>query len=137
MQQLHPSRTIAQSRGRAENGIAAPQNKTFERQSKSLETAVTRFILPFLVAATVAAPAFAEAPTTEIHFTRDGTEFAATISERDGAQQIDGREVATGRHFVLRVVGSHVSGIFAGVPVSYNLSDVSHDSVRGAQLSAR
>jgi hypothetical protein len=78
---------------------------------------MTRIVL-FALAATIAAPAFAE-PATELNFTRDGVEYRATAVEEDGIRKISGYEVGSNRKFDLRVVNGYVTGEYDGDTVAY------------------
>lgn len=85
---------------------------------------MTKFLLP-LFALTVAAPALAttnSTAATPISFERDGVAYVGTVETKGSAQLISGREVESGRPFELVVRNGHVSGTYAGSPVSYTVA---------------
>jgi len=79
-----------------------------------------RFLVPALLFASVAAPAFA----SDVHsFTRDGDRYTYTADRQaDGSIQLDGRVETTGDKFKLRVTNGHVDGTVGFSDVSFTVS---------------
>ena len=80
-----------------------------------------RFLVPALLVASVAAPAFAG--STVHRFERDGDSYEYTADRAaDGTILINGRVRNTGDAFKLRVEGREVSGRIGYNPVSFSVS---------------
>lgn len=78
------------------------------------------FIVPALLAATVALPAIA-APLQ--HFTRDGEDYSYTAQRQpNGVVLLNGTVDATGERFALRVRGTQVVGRLGMSDVSFTVS---------------
>lgn len=81
---------------------------------------MTKFLLPLLLLVGAAAPAMAApAQETPVAFERDGVRYVATVKTVDGATIISGREVDTGKTFVLRAQNGRVRGTYGTAQVSY------------------
>ena len=80
-----------------------------------------RFLIPALLAATVAVPAVAAAPLHS--FSQDGDSYEYTASRAaDGAVLLVGRVTNTGDNFKLRVAGRAVTGRIGARQGSFTVS---------------
>ena len=79
-----------------------------------------RFLVPALLFASVAAPAFA----ADVHsFTRDGDSYSYTADRlNDGSIQLNGRVETTGDEFKLHIINGRVDGRIGFSPVSFTVS---------------
>ncbi|UAK24713.1 hypothetical protein [Sphingomonas nostoxanthinifaciens] len=77
---------------------------------------MTKHVFVLAAAALVAAPALAG---TTVDFVRDGVRYVADVSQQNGEQLIQGREVQSGRTFSLHVRNGFVSGNYDGENVAY------------------
>jgi hypothetical protein len=80
-----------------------------------MEIAMIKFVLPFVAAALVAAPAFADT----LAFKRDGLDVVGTVEMSGDTRILRGTDRNSGTAFDLRVKDGYVTGMIDGKRVAY------------------
>ena len=77
---------------------------------------MTKLVLTFFAAATIAAPALAATP---LDFTWEGHRIVGTVDQVGSVKVIKGRDLSTHSDFELHVKNGFVRGSFNGIAVAY------------------
>ena len=97
---------------------------------------MTKLFLAAALIASLTAPAFAGEKPVEKKFTRDGLTYVYSTTVEKDRVVIAGRSTPAGGEFELVIRGSHVTGVAAGVPVSFTYRNA-QAKLTSQQLASR